>query len=460
VFQSGDVIAAVATAWGEAAIAVVRLSGSGSVELADRFFRGSRPLSAERARRMALGNMARDGEIVDQVLAVRFASGASYTGEESVEIHCHGGMCAARSCLGLFIEGGARVALPGEFTKRAFLSGRIDLAQAEAVQGVIRARSDAEFMSSGRSLQGELSSSLKDLSADLTALRAEIEARIDFPDDVGGEEYALYSRDISGVVLKASSLLERCRVGLALGNGVRVAIVGRPNVGKSSLMNALLGRDRAIVTDMPGTTRDTLDAAFVHKGLAVTLVDTAGMRDLDAVSGVDMIESIGVGRSRDAIREADFCVLVIDASRPLSREDDACCEAALEHPTILAANKSDLPRGMSVGGYGASEKFAAVMEISALTKKGVNDLKDSIVEAAIGSASPSDAMMATERIVGALENSLKCLEEARDAIGMSYRADVAGSLLAEAAECLSSPLGSDASEELLDAIFSTFCIGK
>jgi tRNA modification GTPase len=454
-----DVIAAVATAWGEAAIAVVRLSGRGSVGLADVFFRGARPLSAESARRMALGYITRGGEIVDQVLAVRFEAGASYTGEESVEIHCHGGICAARSCLDLFIGGGARVALPGEFTKRAFLSGRIDLAQAEAVQGIIRAKSDAELMSSGRSLQGELSSRLKELYADLTALRAEIEARIDFPDEVGGEEYALYSDAVSEIASETSSLLDRCRVGLALGNGVRVAIVGRPNVGKSSLMNALLGRDRAIVTDVPGTTRDTLDAAFVHKGLAVTLVDTAGMRSPNA-AGVDLIEGIGMERSRDAIKEADFCVLVVDASRHISPEDRICAETALEKPTILAANKSDLPRAMTASEWDEAEKFAAVLEISALTKEGVGDLKDSIVEAAIGSSSPSDAVMATERIVDALENALKCLEEARNAIALPCRADAAGSLLAEAAELMASPLGADASEELLDAIFSAFCIGK
>jgi len=294
----------------------------------------------------------------------------------------------------------------------------------------------------------------------LTALRAEIEARIDFPEDVDGDEYAGYARAISDVLRETSSLLERCRIGLVLRNGARVAIVGRPNVGKSSLMNAMLGRDRAIVTDIPGTTRDTLDEVLVHGGLSITLVDTAGMRDLDAASGADMIESIGVERSRRAIIGADFCVLVVDASTPLTDEDESSARAALEKPTILAANKSDMPRAVSGVELDALGHFLASVKISALTGEGIEGLKDSITEAALGSASPSDAMMATERMVGALEDAAKRMEEAKAAALNSRGADVAGSLLAEAAEFIASPLGNDASEELLDAIFSTFCVGK
>ncbi|MCL2684086.1 MAG: tRNA uridine-5-carboxymethylaminomethyl(34) synthesis GTPase MnmE, partial [Synergistaceae bacterium] len=229
--SGNDVIAAVATAWGVSAIAIVRMSGEGSVAIADEFLRGACPLSREPARHMALG-LITDGEIVvDQVLAVRFDRGASYTGEESVELHCHGGMCAAKRLLDLLMGAGARVALPGEFTKRAFLSGRIDLAQAEAVSGVIRARSTAELISASRSLQGELSSDLRELSVSLTTLRAEIEVRMDFPDDVGDDEYSGYSRSLAALSARTLSLLERCRVGLILRNGVRVAIIGRPNVG-------------------------------------------------------------------------------------------------------------------------------------------------------------------------------------------------------------------------------------
>jgi tRNA modification GTPase len=454
----GDIIAAVATAWGEAAIAVVRASGDGSVALAEKFFRGARPLSLEAPRRMALGDVTSGGEVIDQALAVRFERGASYTGEESVEIHCHGGILAARRCLDLLVGAGARAALPGEFTKRAFLSGRIDLAQAEAVAGVIRARSDAELASAARALQGELSSRLRVLRGELTALRAEIEARIDFPDDVDGGEYADYSRAAGRLSSRIADLLERCRVGLALRNGVRVAIAGKPNVGKSSLMNAMLGRDRAIVTDIPGTTRDTLDAEFVHRGLAITLVDTAGLRKTAGTSGADVIESIGVGRSRDAISGADLCVFVADGSRPISAEDLDAASAATTRPAILALNKSDLP---AWGGddFGGDLPFIARLGVSALTGDGVDALKDALADAALGSSSPSDGMMATERMARALECARACVDDAHAALG-SRGADVAGSLLAEAAELLASILGADASEELLDAIFSSFCVGK
>ncbi|MDR0764804.1 MAG: tRNA uridine-5-carboxymethylaminomethyl(34) synthesis GTPase MnmE [Synergistaceae bacterium] len=458
---SGDIIAAVATAWGEGAIAVVRLSGEGSVALADAFFRGKRPLRLEPARRMALGYIMDGGAVVDQALAVRFERGASYTGEESVEIHCHGGVYAARKCLGLFMSRGSRLALPGEFTKRAFLSGRIDLAQAEAVLGVVRARGDAELVSSGRSLQGELSMGLKELSSSLTALRAEIEARIDFPGDVDDAEYASYARGVSAIHEKTVSLLGRCRVGLALANGIRVAIAGRPNAGKSSLLNAMLGSDRAIVTDIPGTTRDTLDAALIHRGMSMTLVDTAGMRDIDtARAGADMIESMGVERSRAAIGGADFCVLVLDASSPPEREDFEAARAVSARPAILAMNKRDLGIVLSGADTEKLGNFIAAVETSAPSGHGVNELKDALFEAALGSASPYDGMMATERMVSALESAANCVEEAARALDECRGADIAGSLLSEAAELIASLLGGDASEELLDAIFGSFCVGK
>ena len=454
-----DVIAAIATAWGVSAIAVVRMSGEGSAAIAGKFFRGARPLPDEPARRMALGVIADGGTVVDQVLAVRFDRGASYTGEESVELHCHGGVCAAGLVLDLLIRAGARAALPGEFTKRAFLSGRIDLAQAEAVSGVISARSAAELASASRSLQGELSSALRELSGSLTELRAQIEARIDFPDDLDGDEYAGYSSAMENLRMEGLSLLERCRVGLALRNGVRVAIAGRPNVGKSSLMNALLERDRAIVTDIPGTTRDTLDADFIHKGLAITLVDTAGLRNPASGSERDVIESMGVERSREAIRGADLCLLVADASSPVTPEDELARSEASGRPTILAMNKSDLPASGG-NGFECPERFAAQVKISALTGEGIQGLKDALIEAALGGAAPSDGMMATGRMVGAIECALMCIEGARDAMDMSRGADAAGSLLAEAAEFLAGPSGADASEELQDAIFGAFCVGK
>ncbi|MDR3280709.1 MAG: tRNA uridine-5-carboxymethylaminomethyl(34) synthesis GTPase MnmE [Synergistaceae bacterium] len=456
---SDDVITAVATAWGEAAIAIVRLSGVGSVALADSFYRGRRPLADEPARRMALGVMTDGTSVVDEVLAVRFERGASYTGEESVEIHCHGGSAAARGCVDILTDAGARAAMPGEFTKRAFLNGRMDLAQAEAVLGVIRARSDAELASSGRALQGELSSRLMELADDLTELSASIEARIDFPEDVDDAETEEFARGIVCIKNKADILLERCRVGLTLRNGVRAAIAGRPNVGKSSLMNALLGSERAIVTDIPGTTRDTLDATLVHRGLSITLVDTAGVRDVpDFLGDAGMIESLGVERSRSAIKEADFCVLVIDASEGPADDDMTAAMSTHGKPAILAANKCDLPPAEP--GAVSLGDFAREINVSALTGEGMTELKDAIFELAFGSSAASDGLMSTERVVNVLASARKCVSDASSALEHACGVDVAGSLLAEAAEYIASPLGRDASEELLDEIFSSFCVGK
>ncbi|MDR1472908.1 MAG: tRNA uridine-5-carboxymethylaminomethyl(34) synthesis GTPase MnmE [Synergistaceae bacterium] len=460
---SDDVIAAVATAWGEAAIAIVRLSGRGSVGLVDRFFRGAGPIAGEPPRRMALGSMAaQDGaRMIDQVLAVRFEEGASYTGEEAAEVHCHGGAAAARACMDVFLESGARAALPGEFTKRAFLNGRIDLAQAEAVLGVIRARTDAELASSARSLQGELSRALRDLSGEMISALAGIEAHIDYPDEVSGDERSEIAFRLSEIGRRTRNLIERCRAGLILKNGVRVAIIGRPNVGKSSLLNSLSGEDRAIVTDIPGTTRDTLDVSIVHRGLFVSLIDTAGMRDDVGFSGgAGVIEGMGIARSRAAISGSDICALVVDASVPLAEADLSAASALRGKSSLLALNKRDLPRALSRGEIERLGHFKRVVEVSALTGDGVGAIKDAIFDMAAGDASLSEGVLAGERIIGALMESESCIREAESALEGACGVDVAGSLLAEASERVMLPLGGDAPEDLMDAIFRNFCVGK
>ncbi|MDR1651141.1 MAG: tRNA uridine-5-carboxymethylaminomethyl(34) synthesis GTPase MnmE [Synergistaceae bacterium] len=456
--MDSDVIAAVATAWGESAIAVVRISGGGSLALADKFFRGRRPLASAPARRMELGLMTDGDSTVDEVLAVRFERGFSYTGEESVEIQCHGGAAAARRCMDILTASGARAALPGEFTKRAYLNGRIDLSQAEAVLGIIRARSAEELASSERTLQGELSDALFHLSCGLTKLRASIEARIDFPEDVDDAEAYEFVRETNAVRSEAGSLLERCRAGLALKNGIRAAIIGRPNVGKSSLMNAMLASDRAIVTDIPGTTRDTLDAPLIHRGLVITLVDTAGLRTIPDEGASGVIESLGAARSRAAIAGSDLCVLVTDSSEGVIAEDAAAAEESEGKRTILALNKCDLERSRPCAEL--TGDFAARVEVSALTGQGIPELKDALFELSVGSSSASSGLMSAERIIGALESARRCVSEAGDALGNPGGMDVAGSLLSEAAEHISAQLGIDASEELLDEIFSSYCVGK
>ncbi|MDR3331354.1 MAG: tRNA uridine-5-carboxymethylaminomethyl(34) synthesis GTPase MnmE [Synergistaceae bacterium] len=454
----GDVIAATATALGESAIAVIRLSGDGSVELVEKFFsasKGGAPLSRRQSRRMILGSITCCGQVVDQVLAVRFESDASYTGEESAEVHCHGGVMAARMCMELFTGAGARVALPGEFTKRAFLSGRIDLAQAEAVSSLIRARSDAALMSAGRSLQGGLSERLRVLMDSLTSLRAGVEARLDYPEEVDESEASDLASELADIGGQVRDLLTRCRAGLVLNSGVTAAILGRPNVGKSSLLNALLGEERAIVTDIPGTTRDTVDAAFAHRGLLMRVVDTAGIR-----TPGDAIESVGIERSMAAMRGADLRIHVIDSSVPVSSEDEVISESAGGAGGLLVLNKRDLPSLAGEGEIARLGPYSRLIKVSSRTGEGVRELKDAIFEEALGDAAHTEGYAATERMVTALSDACAIIDEACAAIRSADGIDAASSLMFEAASLIASPLGIDATEELIEKIFSDFCVGK
>jgi tRNA modification GTPase len=477
--RNDGVIAAIATAWGESAIAVMRLSGAGSLEITDNFFRSKKGklLSDLPARYMSLGFIRdKTGSTVDEVLAVHFEEGRGYTGEESVEIHCHGGITAVQRCLELFLSGGARIAEPGEFTKRAYLSGRVDLAQAEAVLGVIRSKSDASLMSAERSLQGELSARVRQLMDSLTNARAEIEVRLDYPEEVDGEEYSEISLRLEEISQSAFDLAQRCRVGLILAGGVKVAILGRPNVGKSALLNALTGQQRAIVTKIPGTTRDTVTGATVWRGLALELIDTAGIRETE-----DEIESIGIARSLDAMNGADIRLVVADSSAGITASEtniilkiikEGSGEDASKN-TLVVLNKCDLPqtagesyaeRARLQPAYRADRadqiKRVNIIKTSALTGFGIADLKDAILALALGSAKAEEGYAATERMASAIAEAASLISDAKTAVMRGTGVDVAGSLLAEASVALSEVLGADATEELLDAIFSNFCVGK
>jgi tRNA modification GTPase len=463
--RTDDVIAAIATAWGESAIAVVRLSGAGSVHIADKFFRArsGKNLEEIQARHMALGVVAdAEGFAVDEALAVRFEEGRSYTGEESVEVHCHGGIMAVQRCLELFLGCGARLALPGEFTKRAFLSGRIDLAQAEAALGVIRSKSDAALLSAERSLQGELSSGVRSLMDSLTAFRAGLEARLDYPEELDGQENSEISDGIEKLSFAASDLASRCRAGLILSGGVRVAILGRPNVGKSALLNALTGQDRAIVAATPGTTRDTVTASTVWRGLALEFVDTAGIRETS-----DEIEGIGIARSLAAMGGADVRLVVTDASGMTADDEEIISEATKKDAgdaagsTLLALNKSDLlPPGCLKNADVASGAGINQIKTSALTGYGIEALKDAIFELALGSVPAEEGYAATERMASGIAEAASLLGDAKAAMKRADGIDAVGSLLAEASVAIAALLGADATEELLDAIFSNFCVGK
>lgn len=452
-----DIITALATAWGEGGISIVRISGQGCTALADKLFRSRRTLSETDPRYMSLGKLyGSSGEPFDEVLAVRFGKGASYTGEECVEIHCHGGTLPAQRCIEELCALGARLALPGEFTRRAFISGRIDLSQAEAVLGVIRAKSDEALRASTRTLQGEFKTEIKKFLDELTLLAAQLEVDLDFPEEGEG----MLSRDeclsrISSLISGGEDILSRCRSGLILREGIRVAIVGRPNVGKSSLLNALLKEARAIVTPVPGTTRDRIEEILVHKGVPIRITDTAGIRET-----TDEVESIGVSNSMKSLTEADLRVWVVDTGEKLEEEDIQLGIAATALPHIIVLNKSDLPP--NTGFTELSEKFpkSRIISVSALKSEGIEELKDIMVTEVSGEHNISGSYGVTARQIECLGGALYSIKEAQHAIEQNIGDDLAIACISDVRAQISSLLGLDASEDLLDVIFGSFCVGK
>ena len=453
--MSEEIITTAATAWGYGGIAIVRLSGEGCVAAADKIYTSKthRKLSEEPARYMALGTLrAPNGEPFDEVLAVRFERGKSYTGEEAAELHCHGGMAAAQRCVAELCRNGARLALPGEFTRRAFVNGRIDLAQAEAVAGIIKAQSDEALSASARALQGEFTAKIKKLAARLTELYAALEVDLDFPEEGEGfiakEESTARLEELSR---ECGELCSRCRCGMLLRDGLRAAIIGAPNVGKSSLLNALLARERAIVTAVPGTTRDSIEETFICGGLPVRIIDTAGIRDTE-----DEVEAIGVGRSLRSMEEADIVLRVLDGAE----EESAAVLPRTDKPQIIVINKSDLPQRITKEEAEARFPGSAVLCVSAKEGCGIAELKELILQTAAAGCDVSQSYSVSARQLECLSRAKEAVEAASEALKSAAGEDAALSCVSEGAAQLASLLGLDAGEELLDKIFSAFCVGK
>ena len=455
--MSEEIITALATAWGESGIAIVRLSGEGCVSLADRIISAKRPLAERPPRFMSLAQLrGRGGKIFDEALVVRFEAGSSYTGEESAEIQCHGGRLSGQKCVEELCAQGARLALPGEFTRRAFVNGRLDLSQAEAVLGVIEARSDEALAACARTLQGAFADEIRKYLAALTDLAAQLEVDLDFPEE--GEGYLTKDEKLSlmkKLIAKGGELLSRCRSGLILREGVRAAIAGRPNVGKSSLLNALLREERAIVTPTPGTTRDAIEETFVHKGVPIRIIDTAGIRKT-----ADEVESLGVDRSLRSIEGADVTLWVVDASEKLTDEERELGRKIAAGLHIIVLNKSDLPPAVTKTALRSLFPGSPIVQLSALRREGVDELKDKIVEEISGGRSLAGCYGVTARQTECLTNAVASVKEALKALTEELGEDVSISCVAEARSQLSSLLGLDCTEELLDAVFGKFCVGK
>jgi len=445
-----DTIAAISTPVGEGGIGIVRLSGPDALTIVQKLF--DRKLHD---RRLAYGHITDpiNGEGVDEVLVSYMAAPHTYTTEDIVEINCHGGLLPLQRVLELVLTHGARISNPGEFTLRAFLNGRIDLSQAESVLDIVRARTSAGLRIAVNGLCGNLSQQIQSIRTGLMGILAYLTARIDFPEDEVPEQDIV--NPINNSLDKLEKLLATADQGMIYRQGIRTAIIGRRNVGKSSLLNRLLGSDRAIVSPVPGTTRDTLEEVVNIGGIPFVLIDTAGMGERKGI-----VESMGMERSRSAVKEADLVLLVLDGSAPLRSTDRGIISLLKDDAgkEILAViNKCDRPSRANLN----SLQWSTV-HISALTGKGMNDLEQRMADSVLGSrVTSSDALLVSNpRHKACLQQAAGHLRQALEAIGADMPDDFITIDLTSALNALGEITGESVSEELLETIFSNFCIGK
>lgn len=445
-----DTIAAIATAPGLGGIGIVRISGQRSLAIA-MHLTGRRP-EPRMAQRAQFKNA--EGTTLDEGLVLYFKAPNSYTGEDVVEIHGHGGLMAPQMLLQATIDLGARLACPGEFTQRAYLKGKLDLAQAEAVADLIESHTARAAKMAVRSLQGIFSAEINNLAEALLAIRVQVEGALDFPDEdsalVVNETVLLSLRDTQ---LRLTQLLEQCRKGGALRSGVRVVIIGRPNVGKSSLLNRLSGVDRAIVMDTPGTTRDVIEHSVTLDGLQIEIVDTAGIHETR-----DPVESEGVNRALLEIQSADIVLLVSDSEAGLC-EDHRYFAAWLNHDINLIRVRNKIDQSGGNAGRADSGENVCV-RLSALTGAGLPLLSAAIREAAGTTALEENVFLARSRHIEAMQEASGYLDEACGRLQSEGATDLAAEELSCAHRCLGRITGEIHSDELLGEIFSRFCIGK
>lgn len=456
-----DTIAAIATPAGMGGIGIIRMSGPRSVEIVERIFHPRRHASLPiESHRLYYGEIVdpRTSQILDEVLVSFMAQPRSYTREDVIEINCHGGALVLQGIISLVISAGARLAEPGEFTRRAFLNGRIDLAQAEAVIDLIEAKSAASVRQAAQQLNGTLSREINRLRDELLLILSALEASIEFPEeDLDTPSPAELLEQTGHLVSRLADLMNTYEQGRLLREGVCTVIAGKPNVGKSTLFNLLLNEERAIVTPLPGTTRDCIEETLVIKGMPLKLVDTAGLRN-----AADIIEEAGVRITTQKLDQADLTVLVIDGSSNLDREDEALLNRLREKKVVVACNKDDLPAKVSPEILRACLPASRIVTISALSGTGIEELKEAVAATLLvnGTGSPSHTIIATVRHARALEKTLGALEHAQQGLRNNIPPEFVAADFQFAAQHLGEITGTSTSEEVIDGIFSRFCIGK
>ncbi|WP_339322841.1 tRNA uridine-5-carboxymethylaminomethyl(34) synthesis GTPase MnmE [Paenibacillus sp. FSL W8-0194] len=455
-----DTIAAISTAVGEAGIAVIRVSGPASIAEVDNIFRSKTKLTEAESHTVHYGHIVdpEHGERVEEVLVTVMRAPRSFTTEDVVEISTHGGVISVKRVMDLLLQQDIRLAEPGEFTKRAFLNGRIDLSQAEAVIDLIRSKSDRAFSVALKQVEGQLSDQIQKLRHTLVETLAHIEVNIDYPEHDVESLTAEFIKEKSTEVMRGiTKLLKTAEQGKILREGITTAIVGRPNVGKSSLLNALAHTNRAIVTDIPGTTRDVIEEFVTINNIPLKLLDTAGIRET-----MDVVERIGVERSKHAVTEADLILLVLNGSEPLHEDELELMEQIRGRQSIVIMNKMDLPQQLDKDVLLRYYPEDLIVPMSVKTQEGVDALEAAISQLFFsGSIETADlTYVSNVRHIALLKKAYKSLQDAYDAAEQLIPIDMIQIDVRLAWEQLGEIIGDTASESLLDQIFSQFCLGK
>jgi tRNA modification GTPase len=461
---SDETIVAPATPPGRGAIAIVRLSGPRAIEIAQKLWHPRRESAQTVGRQLRLGEIREpfSGRTVDHAMCVLMPGPRTFTGEDIAELHCHGGVYLVRRILGLVAAEGARLAGPGEFSRRAFLNGRIDLTEAEAIADLIDARGASALHQSLAQLTGALATQVRSLREQLITIRAHLEAEIDFSDeDIDLPTREAIAADVAKLSETAQLLHQSFARGRVIREGARAAIIGKPNVGKSSVLNLLLGMERAIVTEVPGTTRDIIEESIDLGDYPLVLIDTAGMRE-----GPELVERIGIERAREAARQAELLITVFDSSLMLEAEDVAVIELTQGRQGVALLNKCDLPQRLFANDLRRRGLGLRIMNFSAVTAEGLPQLREALVQeidAIVGGDAgdlTNQVVVSRQRHRQALANALEALHSAMSGLMQHMPPEIVAMDVALAADALGSITGEVSSEDVLDAIFREFCIGK
>ncbi len=457
-----DTISAISTAIGEAGIGIVRMSGKDSIEIANKIFKGEKieKLKDGENRKLIYGYIIdpEKDEIIDEVLIVYMKSPYTYTREDMVEIYCHGGIIPVRRILELTLKYGARLADRGEFTKRAFLNGRLDLSQAEAVIDMINAKTDKSYDVSLNQLEGSLSKEIREIRDILLNMIAHIEVSIDFPDeDIEEVTYNQLEKDAKKVYEKIDNLLSTADRGRILRDGLNTVILGKPNVGKSSLLNAILRENRAIVTDVPGTTRDIIEEYVNIDGIPLKIVDTAGIRDTE-----DLVEKIGVDRAKEMVDKADLIIAVFDMSEDLSKEDEKIINIIRDKKSIILLNKTDLPVKFDEKQIRKMLPDKKIINTSIVKGIGLDELINSIKDMFYSGEMDikNEVVITNVRHKNQLLKAKNNIEDGLEAIKLNMPLDCIEVDIRNCWKNLGEISGDTVTEDILDKIFSEFCIGK